>query len=64
MAATLMEANQNSNSPYDFTEQLVSVSRTMRASAQTHWSTPGTQRCMIAAPAVASMPSTMIQNQA
>ena len=65
IAATLMEANQNSNSPNDFTDpRLVSVSSTIRASAHTHWSMPGTQRCMIAAPAVASMPRTMIQNHA
>ena len=37
MAATLIEANQNSNSPNDFTDAiLVSVSSTISRSAQTH----------------------------
>src|SRR3546814_12190138 len=60
-----MEANQNSNSPNDLTEMmLVSVSTIIRINAQVHWGTPGTQRFMMRAPAVASMPSTMIQNHA
>lgn len=48
MATTLMEANQNSNSPNDLTEMmLVSVSTIIRINAQVHWGTPGTQRFMM-----------------
>ncbi len=65
MAATLIDANQNSNSPNDFTDAMfVSVSNTIRISAQLHCGTSGIQRFMMTAPAVASMPRTMIQNHA
>ncbi len=63
IAATLMPANQNSNSPKDRTEyRFVSVSRTVSTRAHVHCGTPGTQRCTMAAPAVASMPTTTTQN--
>src|ERR671929_712519 len=44
MAATLMPANQNSNSPNDETEnRLVAVIALMRTSETTHSGTPGNQ---------------------
>ena len=61
MAATLIDANQNSNSPYDFTDsRLISVitDSSTRPMTQTG---AGIQRCRIAAPATASTATTITQ---
>ena len=61
MATTLMPANQNSNSPNDFTEvRLIPVSSAISPSAITH-SGRSTQRWRISAPATASMARTIAQ---
>ena len=61
IAATLMPANQNSNSPKDDTEnRLVAVIRTMRTKADNHSGT-SIQYWMILAPAIASKPTTITQ---
>ena len=61
IATTLMPANQNSNSPNDFTDvRLIPVSSAISPSAISH-SGRSTQRCRISAPATASMARTMAQ---
>ena len=61
IATTLMPANQNSNSPNDFTDvRLIPVSSTISASAISH-SGRSIQRWRISAPATASMASTIDQ---
>ena len=61
IAATLMPANQNSNSPNDDTEnRLVAVIKTSRTNADNH-SGISIQYWMIFAPAIASKPTTMTQ---
>ena len=61
IAATLMPANQNSNSPKDDTEnRLVAVIRTMKIKADNHSGT-SIQYCTIFAPAIASKPTTITQ---
>ena len=61
IATTLMPANQNSNSPKDFTDaRLTPVSSVISASAMTH-SGRSIQRWRISAPATASMASTIDQ---
>jgi hypothetical protein len=61
IVATLIEANQNSNSPYARTDpRLVAVIRIVRTSAISH-SGPSIQRCRTAAPATASKPTTITQ---
>src|SRR4029079_3913115 len=61
IAATLMPANQNSNSPNDETEnRLVAVIKTIRTREQNH-SGMSTQYWMIFAPAMASKPTTITQ---
>ena len=61
IAATLMPANQNSNSPKDDTEnRLVAVIKTSRTNAVNH-SGMSTQYWMIFAPAMASKPTTITQ---
>ena len=61
IVATLIEANQNSNSPYARTDhRLVAVIRIVRTSAISH-SGPSSQRCRMLAPATASKPTTMTQ---
>src|SRR4051794_1158639 len=63
IAATLMAENQNSNSPYDPTEnRFVAVSRIISTSASAHCGAAGIQPCTILAPAVASTASTTAQN--
>ncbi len=61
IAATLMPANQNSNSPKDDTEnRLVAVIKTIRIKADNHSGT-SIQYWMIFAPAMASKPTTITQ---
>src|SRR6478609_5633730 len=61
IAATLMPANQNSNSPKDDTEnRFVAVIKTMRTNAVNH-SGMSIQYWMILAPAIASNPTTITQ---
>ena len=61
IAATLMPANQNSNSPKDDTEnRFVAVINTRRTSAEIQSGT-SIQYWMILAPAIASNPTTMTQ---
>ena len=61
IAATLMPANQNSNSPKDDTEiRLVAVINIIRTNAEIHRGM-STQYWMIFAPATASNPTTMTQ---
>ena len=61
IAATLMPANQYSNSPNDDTEnRFVAVIATRRISAVSQSGT-STQYWMILAPAIASNPTTMTQ---
>ena len=61
IVATLIEANQNSNSPYARTDHmLVAVIRIVRTSAISH-NGPSIQRCRMLAPATASKPTTMTQ---
>src|SRR6478672_8838417 len=62
IAATLIPANQNSNSPNDETEmRLVPVMRSMSTRLSTQVGTPGSQKLMTLAPATASKPTTMTQ---
>ena len=62
IAATLMEANQNSNSPNDLTDhRLVPVSAVMRMRLRSHIGMPGIQLRMISAPATASTARTIAQ---
>src|SRR5919112_3422705 len=62
IAATLMPANQNSNSPNEETEKrLVSVIAVNRTSEHNHRGMPGSQYCTIFAPAMASKPTMMTQ---
>src|SRR6478735_1152786 len=62
MAATLIPANQNSNSPNDDTEnKLVKVISDIRISEKTHNGTPGNQNWMTFAPATASKPTMITQ---
>src|SRR5580692_6327935 len=62
MAATLIEANQNSNSPYDLTEiKLVTVSNNIIDKLMTHEGSPGNQKRINPAPATASSATTMTQ---
>src|SRR5690349_3630963 len=62
IAATLMPANQNSNSPNDDTEnRLVAVIALMRTSETSHSGMPGIQYWTIFAPAMASKPTMMTQ---
>jgi hypothetical protein len=62
IAATLMEANQNSNSPNDRTDhRFVAVSAVMRMRLRSHIGMPGIQLRMISAPATASTARTMAQ---
>ena len=61
IAATLMPANQYSNSPYEPTEnRLVAVISTIRTSDSTH-SGASNQKVRIFAPATASKPTTITQ---
>src|SRR4051812_10219100 len=61
IAATLMPANQNSNSPKDDTEnRFVAVIKTIRTRALNHSGT-SIQYWMIFAPAIASNPTTITQ---
>ena len=61
IAATLIPANQNSNSPNDDTEiRLVAVISVIRTNAEIHRGT-SIQYWMILAPATASKPTTMTQ---
>ena len=61
IATTLMPANQNSNSPKDFTDaRLIPVSRAIRIRAISHTGA-SIQRCRISAPATASIASTIDQ---
>ena len=61
IAATLIPANQNSNSPNDDTEnRLVAVISIIRTSAHNH-SGMSIQYWMIFAPAIASKPTTITQ---
>jgi hypothetical protein len=62
IAATLMPANQNSNSPNDETEnRLVAVIAPMRINETNHSGTPGIQYWTIFAPAMASNPTMITQ---
>src|SRR5690242_1719472 len=62
IAATLIPANQYSNSPNDATEnRLVAVIATSRINEVTHNGIPGNQNPMIFAPATASKPTTVTQ---
>jgi hypothetical protein len=62
IAATLIEANQNSNSPKERTDQrFVAVSSVMRTRAIVHIGMPGSQLRRISAPATASTASTIAQ---
>src|ERR1700691_2102390 len=62
MAATLIEANQNSNSPYDLTEmRFVTVSNSIIDKLMTHEGSPGNQKRINPAPATASIATTMTQ---
>ncbi len=62
MAATLMDANQNSNSPKLRTEiRLVMVKITISNKANTHEGTSGNQYCNSIAPATASSATTITQ---
>ena len=62
IAATLIDANQNSNSPKALTEtRLVAVSSSMSTSEDAQIGTPGSHSWMIAAPAAASTASTITQ---
>src|SRR5690242_8533663 len=62
IAATLMPANQNSNSPNDETEnRLVAVIALNRINETSHNGTPGSQYCTIFAPAMASNPTMITQ---
>jgi hypothetical protein len=62
IAATLMPANQNSNSPNDLTEnRLVMVIALNRISEHNHSGTPGIQYWTILAPAIASNPTMITQ---
>ncbi len=61
IAATLIEANQNSNSPKDLTDhRFVAVSSTMRTRLMSHIGA-SIQRCRMVAPATASMARTIAQ---
>ena len=62
IAATLMPANQNSNSPNDLTEnRLVAVISSIRTSDSTHNGMVGIQNWITFAPATASKPTTITQ---
>src|SRR5690348_14335676 len=62
MAATLIDANQNSNSPYERADvRFTSVSTTMSPRPICQTSNIGIHPCTIFAPAMASMPTTMTQ---
>ena len=62
IAATLMPANQNSNSPNDLTEnRLVAVISSISTRDSTHSGMPGIQNWITLAPATASKPTTMTQ---
>ncbi len=61
IATTLMPANQNSNSPKDFTDvRLMPVSSAISSTAMSHTGA-SIQRCRISAPATASIASTIAQ---
>src|ERR1700722_18886831 len=62
IAATLIEANQNSNSPNDFTEtRFVRVSDSSNAKLMNHAGAFGSQKRISPAPATASSATTMTQ---
>src|SRR5208282_1578642 len=62
IAATLIEANQNSNSPYDLTEmRFVRVSNISNAKLMNHVGSFGNQKRTSPAPATASSATTMTQ---
>ena len=62
IAATLMPANQNSNSPKDETEnRLVAVIAARKINGTNHSGTPGIQYWTIFAPAIASNPTMITQ---
>ena len=62
IAATLMPANQNSNSPNEETEnRLVAVISVIRTSDSSHSGHVGIQNCRTLAPATASKPTTITQ---
>ena len=62
IAATLIEANQNSNSPNERTDhRFVSVSRLISTKLMTQIGIPGSQFWRISAPATASTASTIAQ---
>ncbi len=63
MAATLMDANQNSNSPYERAEaRFTAVSSAIRPRPICQISSDGSHRCTIFAPAMASTATTTSQN--
>src|SRR3954447_18190219 len=62
MAATLMPANQNSNSPKELTEnRVVAVMSDISTRDSSHRSMPGAQNWTSLAPATASKPMTITQ---
>ena len=62
IAATLIPANQNSNSPNEDTEnRLVAVINVIKINASSHSGTPGIQNWITFAPATASKPTTITQ---
>src|ERR1035438_9550735 len=62
IAATLIEANQNSNSPNDLTEmRFVRVSASSNAKLMNHVGSLGSQKRISPAPATASWATTMTQ---
>ncbi len=62
MAPTLIDANQNSNSPNDLTEmRLVPVSSSSKTKLISHVGSPGSQKRTRPAPATASSATTMTQ---
>ena len=62
MAATLIEANQNSNSAYERVDiRLTAVIAAISTVPMTIFGTPGNHCCRITAPAIASTGITMIQ---
>src|ERR1700754_4145016 len=61
IAATLIDANQNSNSPYDLTESRLITVITDSSTRPMTQTGAGIQRCRMAAPATASTATTITQ---
>ena len=62
IAATFMDENQNSNSPYERVEsRFTPVSAAISATPMAHTGAPGTHSWMILAPAIASIATTTTQ---